>query len=128
MLIGCGASARAPALTANSPAEASNATPNKTRKRWCIKDPSPLCSSEFAIGALCPPARHQSLERAQRDVDDDADDPDRDHPRHHHGCIQIALALNHQVTDTGGNDDQLGADERLPTEPRTDSQTGHDRG
>ena len=60
-----------------------------------------------------PPDR--ALEQPQQDVDQRADQPDSDHTGHHDRRVEVALALHHQIADPGRDDDELGADQRLPS-------------
>src|SRR4051812_5091972 len=75
-----------------------------------------------------PAPAHLRLERAQADVDRKPDEADRDHAAHHRRGRDVELRLHHHEADARRGDDELGADQRLPTEPRRDPEARDDRG
>src|SRR5579883_1056261 len=123
----------------DGPTIATNSSSAMTRSmRSTATMPVPLranvfCTASNVIAAIAGASRqsatsHGGFERAQRDVDRKADEADRDHRAHHGRGRGIELRLHHHEADTGGGDDQLGANKRLPAEARGDAQARDDRG
>src|SRR5581483_7254023 len=89
-----------------------------------VDDALNFTAADSALCLVAPVAPDPFFERTHDVVDACSHDADRQHASHHHGWLDIALALDDQVTEAGGAHDELGADQRLPAEARADAQAG----